>query len=240
MNLLVSNQNLLYLLHRVKSVTTNFIKMAEYSCFISYRRNQGDKKFIVNLKEIIECEAQKATNIRQVFFDESSIKWGNPFNEKIYDGIITSGFFIPIYHNTYLHKDDLWCAKELYRAIKVQEKICQAIAGYCFILPLIDRGGTNALPECINNKNVKILQQLRVNIENKKTTKALDNFKEEIYNLFVENWNLLESKSLIIKDLCGDITIPSDDEIREWVCEQRKSNKAAEAKLLPVLIKTTT
>ena len=95
----------------------------KYSSFISYRRNVGDEKFVKKFKGIIECEAHKVTNIPKVFFDEQSIRWGDEFDEKIYDGIVACYFFIPFYHNSYLHKDNLWCAKELYRAIEVEKKI---------------------------------------------------------------------------------------------------------------------
>jgi hypothetical protein len=51
----------------------------EYSSFFSYRRNQGQRLFMRNLRDIIQTEGSNATNIPSVFFDEDSIHWGQEF-----------------------------------------------------------------------------------------------------------------------------------------------------------------
>ena len=84
------------------------------------------------VKDLFENEAFKATGVRKVFFDEESIKWGNEFDVKIYEAIVHSCFFIPFYNYSHLHEEDLWCAKELYRGIKVEEKIQKEANGFCY------------------------------------------------------------------------------------------------------------
>ena len=209
----------------------------QYSTFISYRRNVGDEKFIKKFKSIIECEAFKVTNIPKVFFDEDSIRWGDEFDEKIYDGIVACYFFIPFYHNTYLHEDNLWCAKELYRAIEVEKKIREsAIHNYCFILPIIDRGSASAFPKCIGQKNAKEIKQIRHLVLSNKTNAALERFKDTIYDIFVSNFKLLNNE-VKFSELCADIDIPSDDVIKEWIREQKKNEKISEANNPPILKK---
>jgi hypothetical protein len=208
-----------------------------YSSFISYRRNVGDEKFIKKFKAIIECEAHKVTNIPKVFFDEESIRWGDEFDEKIYDGIVASYFFIPFYHNSYLHEDNLWCAKELYRAIEVEKKIRElAVHNYCFILPIIDRGTASAFPKCIGKKNAKEIRLFRHLILSNKTNAGLEKFKETIYEIFLSNFNLLD-KEIKFSELCADLNHPSDDEIKDWIKVQKEDEKMSEANNLPILKK---
>ena len=130
----------------------------KYSVFISYRRAGCEGKFIKNFKEILEREASAATDISQVFFDEDSISWGKEFDEKIYEGIVSSCFFIPVYQYKYLSEEKIWCALELYHALEVEKRIREEVGrNFCFILPVIHRGGTKDLPKCINRKNAKYM-----------------------------------------------------------------------------------
>ena len=39
----------------------------EYSSFISYRRNEGDKKFLKQFKKIIDSEAKRVTDIEESY-----------------------------------------------------------------------------------------------------------------------------------------------------------------------------
>jgi len=208
-----------------------------YSAFISYRRNAGDEGFIKKFTAIIECEALKVTNIPKVFLDENTINWGEDFDDRIYDGIVSCYFFIPFYHNTYLHENNIWCAKELYRAIAVERKIRNIVASeYCFILPIIDRGAASAFPECIGRKNAKEIKRYRHLVINKKTNAALEEFKENIYEIFLNNYRLLGENT--ISELCADITVPTDDEIIDWIREQKEIERKVEANRPPILRKS--
>ena len=208
-----------------------------YSSFISYRRNIGDEKFIKKFKVIIESEAAKVTNISKAFFDEDSINWGEDFDERIYNGIVNCYFFIPFYHNTYLHEDNLWCAKELYRAIEVEKKIrCSAINNYCFILPIIDRGSASAFPDCMGRKNAKEIKRYRHLVMSNATNKALEDFKYNIYDIFLKNFNLL-NRDIKFSELCADIVIPTDEEIINWIKEQKEIERKSEANNPPILRK---
>ena len=209
----------------------------KYSSFISYRRNEADDKFLNNFKVIIESEALKVTNISKAFFDKESIQWGNEFDGKIYDGIVASYFFIPFYHNSYLHEDNLWCARELHHAIEVEKRIREsAVRNYCFILPIIDRGSACAFPDCIGKKNAKEIKKYRHLIAKKQTSAALEEFKDNIYDIFLSNFNLLD-KNIKFSELCADIPHLSDDEIKDWIRVQKEYEKKSEAENPPILLK---
>ncbi|MBI5214634.1 MAG: toll/interleukin-1 receptor domain-containing protein [Ignavibacteriae bacterium] len=215
--------------HEKRNVQETRVSNFQYSSFISYRRNDGDEVFMKKFKDIIASEAFKVTNIKNVFFDENSIQWGNEFDEKIYDGIVACYFFIPFYHNTYLHEDNLWCAKELYRAIEVEKKIRDNHEkGYCFILPIIYRGSASAFPTCIGNKNAKEIKLLRHIVLSNKSSAALEQFKDDIYEIFLQNFKLLTA-DVSFTELCADIPIPTDDEIKAWIREQKEQQRVTES-----------
>jgi hypothetical protein len=209
----------------------------KYSSFISYRRNVGDEKFVKNFKDIIESEAQKVTNIQKVFFDENSIDWGSDFDTTIYEGIFSSYFFISIYHNSYLHIDNVWCAREIYHAIEIEKKIRETYGDFCFILPIIHRGSANDLPNCVGQKNAKLIRLFEHAIINKKVPSKLIEFIHNIYDVLLANFQLIETANLSLKDLCSDIHIPSDEEIKLWINEQKGIQRKQESENLPILKK---
>jgi len=212
-----------------------------YSSFISYRRNEYDPTFIQNFKKIIAGEALSVTNKAKVFFDEESIKWGNDFDPAIYDGILSSYFFIPIYQYNYLHVDNVWCAREIYHALQVEKKIRERTDNpkYSFILPIIYRGSTDELPDCICKINAKSIRQLEHLIRGKKDGNLkLTEFRTDISNVFHSNFKLIESLDINLKELCNEIEVPTDDQIKDWIRVQNKVQKEAESKKLPLLKKT--
>jgi hypothetical protein len=210
----------------------------KYSSFISYRRNPGDEIFVKKFKALIQSEGQNATNISKVFFDELSIAWGADFGKTIYEGILTSYFFIPIYHRTYLHVDNIWCAKEIYHAVEVEKKIRESInKEYCFILPVIYRGTAAALPTCLENKNAKDISRLLHLIISNKTNAGLEAFKQSLYVVFEKNMQLLNGIDLDLKSIDESIERPSDDEIKKWIDEQKKIQRTQESENLPILMK---
>ena len=64
----------------------------KYSCFISYRRHEEVKNFMVKLKKIIEPQAFSVTNMQNAFFDEkNALKFSkNPILETISKKVINS------------------------------------------------------------------------------------------------------------------------------------------------------
>ncbi len=204
-----------------------------YSAFISYRRNSGEEKFMKNFNKIIRSEGQRVTNL-DTFFDDISINWGEEFDTKIYNAIHSSFFFIPLFHNTYLHKDNLWCAKELYRALEVEKRIRESVSSdYCFILPIIERGTADSLPECVNKKNAIKLKPYQYHIRNGIHSKALENFKCDLYDTLLENLNKIGNFD--ISEICADIEIPADDEIIKWIAEVNEKIAQAAAEHVPSL-----
>jgi hypothetical protein len=209
----------------------------KYSSFLSYRRNLGDEPFVKNFKSILETEAQKVTNIQKAFFDEISIDWASDFDTKIYTGIFSSYFFIPIYYSNYLHEDNLWCAREIYHAIEIEKKLRETYNDFCFILPIIYRGTTSDLPSCLGKKNAKTIRQLETTIINKKSTSKLTDFKHEMYDILSKNFKLIESENLNLSVLCSTVHIPTDEELKQWIKQQKGIQKKQESQNLPILTK---
>lgn len=212
----------------------------KYSAFISYRRNSGEEKFLKNFREILRTEAQKVTNVSDVFLDTDSIGWGSEFDSEIYNSLEASCFFIPIYHHTYLHEDNIWCARELYHALEVEKVIRRELnsESYYFILPILKRGNLSALPKCIQRKNARTIAALEHQIEGKRTSKALNDFKRFLYDTFLKSFELLENTKINLEKLCADIAIPIDDEIKTWIKEQKMKNRDDEANNIPRLNKS--
>ena len=209
-----------------------------YSTFISYRRNPGDMRFLKNFKSIVESEALRITNIPKVFFDEDSIEWGNEFDKKIYESIGSSYFFIPIYHYTYLHVDNIWCARELYHALEVEKIIRESVDGnYCFILPIVHRGSPKNLPTCIGRKNAIKISLIEQDISNNKSTTRLRKFKEYIYDTLLDSFKLITDKGIKIDELCAMIKEPTEDEIKIWIKVQKEIEKNNESNDPPILNK---
>lgn len=205
----------------------------QYSCFFSYRRNEGEHKFVKNFNSIIESVAHTVTNLNKTFFDEISIQHGQDFDKKIYQAISESYFFILMNTNIYIHKENNWCAKELYRAIKVEEKIRERANQFCFILPYVQIGDNISLPKGIATKNAIKLRKLRVSIINEETTDALEDFKNELYNNLVRNFELLNG--IDFGNELISIPIPTDDELNDWMDKQIDLSRKNEANKIPLL-----
>lgn len=215
------------------------MKNFSYSTFISYRRNIGDKRFLENFKKIVQSEALRVTNIPSVFFDEDSIEWGIEFDEKIYQSIMKSCFFIPIYHFGYLHIDNVWCARELYHALEVEKVIRKTLGNnnYYYVLPIIFRGKPSALPNCIGKKNAKEIGRLEAAIAGNRINQKLNEFKNFIYDTFLASFKLLEEKNIDLIKICAGIAKPTDFEIKKWIEEQKKIEKSDDVANLPILRK---
>ena len=195
-----------------------------------------------NLKKMLESVAGRATDVPKVFFDEDSIKWGEEFDEKIYDCIMSSCFFIPLYYDNYLSMEKLWCARELYHAIKVERMIRDnSNTQFCFILPLIHYGNKENLPECINSKNAKSLRPYIQDITKSQpssVTKKIIDFRNEIYDILkAHHHHVKHISENDIKKWCEDINIPSDEDIKEWIIENNKNLRKQEESNLPKLQK---
>ena len=215
----------------------------EYSSFFSYRRNHNDSNYFYNLKDIIQSEGKYATNFDSVFFDEKCIELGNDFDEKIYEGIIKSCSFTLIFSPHYINETNNWCAKELYRAIKFEEFIRDKIGNknFSFIFPLIRRGTPNDLPKGINKKNALLLQEFSSEIRNSTITnhpvsQKFEDFKKLIGDVLIANFKLIENVEFDWKEIIDTITIPTDDELTDWIRQQKNKFRENESKNLPKLI----
>jgi hypothetical protein len=213
-----------------------------YSSFFSYRRNSNDTNFIYNLRNIIQSEGTYATNYSNVFFDEKCIGLGNEFDQKIYDSIIKSCSFTLIFSPHYINDKNNWCAKELYRAIKFENYIREKIENknFSFIFPFIHRGTTNDLPKSIDSKNAITLQEYSSEINNAAitnypVTQKFQDFKKRIGDALVANFKLIEDVEFDWKEIENSVAIPSDEELKNWIKEQKLLFRENESKNLPKL-----
>ncbi|WP_299217418.1 toll/interleukin-1 receptor domain-containing protein [uncultured Dokdonia sp.] len=211
----------------------------EYSVFISYRRNKGNRGFLKNFKEIVETEAMDVTNLKNAFFDEDSIRWGVEFDDKIYDSIIKSHFFIPLFNYIYLHEDNDWCARELYYAIEVEKIIRKALDNndFCYILPIIHKGSINILPNCINNKNAKEIRRIILSIKKNKDNNKTEDFRDFLETNFSKNFDIKNQIEIDLVKLCSSIKKPTDEEIKKWILEQKQIIRKKESLTPPLYTK---
>jgi hypothetical protein len=194
--------------------------------------------FMRNLRDIIQTEGTNATGHAEVFFDEDSIHWGQEFDRVIYPAISNSYSFILILTPHYLHIENLWCAKEIYRAIQFENAIREHLSNqeWCFIFPLIYRGPVSALPNQINTKNAIFLNVYETEISNNIRTNEITRFQQQIHDTLFENYKLIaELENPDIEMIIENLEIPNDDTIRVWVQEQKMNAKVAESQTLPKL-----
>ena len=215
----------------------------EYSCFISYRHNQNEATFYNNLRDIIQSEAMLATNKNKLFFDETAIKYGEEWDDKIYDGVSGSYFFIPIYYPNYLHADNIWCARELMHALKVQDVILSNLTDdekkkFFYIIPFIYRGKPESLPKGMSSKKALLIRDFEYLIIKKEWSPELVKLKQDFCDTLNECWSILDNHSNIdFQQLIQAIPKPTDDEVKNWIKEQKEKQTKIEAEHKPLLVK---
>ena len=214
-----------------------------YSSFISYRHKELEDSYFLNLKKLLETEINSATNKAQMFYDKSSIKWGVNWDDKIYSGIESSYFFLPVWYYHYLAEDNLWCARELYHALEIEKIIRSRLSQadqdeFVFVFPLVYKGSVDLIPSCLSQKQAKSLVNFSFMIKQNKMNKKFDDFITEVYNTLLAHFRILEKYQQIdFQTLFQQIKRPTDDEIKRWIREQKKIILAEEAKQDPVLKK---
>ncbi len=214
----------------------------EYSCFISYRHNINEALFYNNLRDIIQSEAMLATNKNKLFFDENSIRYGEEWDDKIYDGVSSSFFFIPIYYPNYLHTDNIWCARELMHALRVQEVILSKLTAdekkkFFYIIPFIYRGKPESLPKGIGSKKALLIRDFEYLIIKKEWSPELVKLKQDFCDTLNECWSILDGHSNIdFQQLIQAIPKPTDAEVKAWIKEQKEKQTIIEAEHKPFLV----
>lgn len=218
----------------------------KYSCFISYRRNDDAKKYISNLKNILQSETFLVTNKKRAFFDEDSIRYGEIFDSKIYEGIENSYFFMPIWYMNYLHEDSIYCAKELLHAMNI-ERMLQSLlpeaerANFFYVIPFLVRGNASELPECFSKKLVIDIKPFEYAIYNNKKSLKLIEFTQRLYkdlSDYYQVYNKYISHDEYVR-LCESIEKPDDEFVKDWIKLQQKELLQSEAKNIPLLKKTS-
>lgn len=209
----------------------------ERSCFISYRHNPEGIEFLKKLVRKIEYRACLGTNKEKVYFAYRDMECGDNFGEEIYKYIPNSLFFIPIYHNSYLDTSKLWCAREFYHAIKVQEIIHNEInKEYNFIMPLILQGDSTNFPLEIAKLNAKFLEKVECCIWNDQYDEISTAFFQELGKVFEKHYLYLDEDEDFYEK-CKCIERPTDEEIKNWIREQKGIKKRIESQKKPILEK---
>ena len=216
-----------------------------YSCFISYRRNEERRVFISNLKAILQSELFDLTNKNRAFLDNDSIRYGEEFDVKIYFGIENAYFFIPLWTPNYLHKDNLWCARELYHAIQLEEKIKDRLKdddklNWYYIIPIVVNGNKDYLPKCISRNNAIDIQFYTTDIINKKTTQKLIKLRRSFFDCVDAYYRTVKKYFELIdfRELNESIVKPDDVVLKNWVSLQESEIQVLESTHLPILKKS--
>jgi hypothetical protein len=210
----------------------------QYSSFFSYRRNQGELDYMRKLKNLIQTEAHTATNKKEIFFDEHSIDHGREFDIAIYTSIVSSYSFVFIITPHYLSLENLWCAKEIFRAIEFEKAVRQKLGNdqFCFIFPYLHRGSTAYLPLSISTKNIKDLNQYETSITNGVVNEDITRFKRDICDVLSKNYEIISqlSEDMLI-EVIEKLEIPDDLKIIDWVKTQKRQANSIESKNLPII-----
>lgn len=216
----------------------------EYSCFISYRREEQRNKFIENFCKHLATAAFDACNKQNLFIDKKGILVGDDFPERIYNGIRSSYYFVLFHNYHYLHTDNVWCAKELKYALDVEKARIELMndadkENYKWIIPLVIRGNLNDLPQIIPNRHgIPIGCYEAVINSHKPLPQLVLNFFTDLYEKMIVLYHIHENYPAERFDDCyKEIPYPTDEEIIEWINEQKKRISSTEAKNLPTLKK---
>ena len=208
-----------------------------YSLFISYRRNKHEKHFIIQLKNKLESIASMVIPCEEVFFDEKSIKWGEEFDEKIYNSMLQSHFFVPIWQPTYLNENKIWCAYELYYAIEIEKVIKEETKNptFCYILPLVlcrpepnpSQGVYESLHEGIAKKNYIEINDYIEGIKCKSRNKNFISFEKKILSALSQRSAI---EDMNIEELHSRIERPSRETIIEWIKTHNRKIRGIDSK----------
>lgn len=214
----------------------------QYSCFISYRREEQRNKFIQDFCKYLNTVAKDATNLDQVFIDSKDIANGVSFPDKLYNSIMKSCVFTVFHTPHYLHLKDNWCAKELYYALKVEKIRRNQLSAddkmlYSCLLVLIVNGTNNDLPKTIKNRathsigEFEYFGKLLKNTKSDKLIKELGKQVREIDKIYQKypHHNFV--------DCCKKIPKPKKKDISDWIQKQKSIIKSMESKKSPILKK---
>lgn len=209
----------------------------QYSCFISYRREDVRDKFIDEFCKQINQYAFDATDKKDYFLDRKEIEGSPKYGKEIYEAIRTSYFFNVFHNYHYLSKNNLWCAKELKYAIAVEEARKKILKesdqdDFCFFNVFIINGKKSDLPNYIKDRNAIEIAAFQYS---KYDTTAWQDFAQRIGNFMLDVYRIYERNPNDFNTCCEHITEPTDDEIREWINEQKGIMKNNESNHLPKL-----
>ena len=158
-------------------------------------------------------------------------------------GIKKSCSFTLIFSPIYINKNNDWCARELFTAIKFEKYIREKIGNdkFCLIFPLIHRGKTEDLPKSIAKKNAKFLYEYAADIKNSSitgtpTTQNFEKFKAYLGEVFTENYKLIKDFEFDWNDIEKNVLSPKDEELKNWIIEQNQLYRKNESENLPKLI----
>lgn len=213
-----------------------------YSCFISYRREKQRNKFISSFCEHLNTKAKDATNLAKIFIDVEEIKNGEPFPMKIHESILGSCVFLLFNTQHYLDAIDYWCAKELFIALKVEEKRQELLSEddknhFHSILIFLLNGSPEDLPTTLVQRNAHSIKEFEYFgrfLQTKKSKELIDKIGDRISEIF----RIYEKYPHIdFTDLGKSIPVPSDKEIVEWIGTQKNVVRVIESNHLPMLVK---
>lgn len=214
----------------------------EYSCFISYRRENQRNRFIIDFCQHLNTKAKDATNLGKLFLDVEEIKNGVSFPEKIYESIINSCVFFVFNTQHYLNATDYWCAKELYFALKVEDKRKSLLSKddqklFNNILILLVNGTLGDLPNSLKTRNaysIKEFEYFGKFLKTRRSKELLDRIGDRIDEIYkIYNKYAIEE----FTNQCKSLEYPKDDEIAKWISIQKTLAKKQESDHKPILIR---
>jgi len=196
-----------------------------YSCFISYRHGQRKlaERIINDLTEALASELEVwVNNDEEVYVDRDRLKGGDFYNESLAEALCESVCMIMIFTPNYFSPEHTFCAREYKAMEKLEEQRFQAMGGRAenkrgLIIPIVFRG-EECLPKEIKerrqyyNFDEFLLSDTEIFRHPQYAPKI-----REIAEIIGNHYRRLRPVLQDPKHDCKKFTLPSEDEIKQWL-----------------------
>jgi hypothetical protein len=200
----------------------------QYSCFISYRRLEGDMEIVRSLYEAISEEVSRHVPLA-VYRDEEQLSGGDMPEERIASALCKSICMIVFYVPVYFDETNTYCAREYQAMMRLEEQRLEQLrldfgndaGGHGLIIPIIFRGSKHLPQEFMQHRKPYIFEDFIISARD---IRKHPRFREEIKKIadYIYERSLELGQLSAIGDDCDRFELPGDsDRIREWVRAMR-------------------
>ncbi len=194
-----------------------------YSCFISYRHDQGEimARFVDDLYAAWHNEVLLLTGM-DVFVDKTRLAGGEFYNVKLAKSLCQSICLIMIFTPQYFSTNHPYCARE-YKAMELLEKARLKkinntnlpTSGY--IIPIILRRGTELPVEIKTNRQYYNFSNFMLRDEPLKMHRDYDKIIRDIADYIYQRYLEFENAGTDPCEVCENFELTSEASIKDWL-----------------------